>query len=215
MTPSSEAAAAIALTVYLLGLGLALGARTWQQYRRTGDTGIRRIASDTSRAGRWGVVLFAAALLLGLLGPLLALIVPDSTSGPGTVAWWVGLGLALGGLALVVASQQAMGASWRIGVDPTEVTGLVSTGPFALVRNPIFSAMVLAVAGVALMAPNPASVAALVTLVIGIELQVRFVEEPYLLETHGQEFRAYASRAGRFLPGLGRIPRTPKGDDPT
>lgn len=46
MEPSPEVTAATALTVYLVGLTVTFGARTWQQYRRTGDTGIRRIASD-------------------------------------------------------------------------------------------------------------------------------------------------------------------------
>lgn len=205
METSPEATAATALTVYLVGLTVTFGARTWQQYRRTGDTGIRRIASDTTRAGRWGVVLFAVALLLGLLGPLLALVVPSSTAVLPAALRWAGLGVALVGLGLVVASQAAMGGSWRIGVDPTEKTGLVTTGPFARVRNPIFTAMVLALAGVAVMTPNPASVAALVALVVGVELQVRFVEEPYLIATHGTPFRAYASVTGRFLPDLGRF----------
>lgn len=205
MQPSPEATAAIALTVYLVGLAVTFGARTWQQYRRTGDAGVRKVASDATRAGRWGVILFAVALLLGLLGPLLALIVPASTVVLPVALRWIGLGLALIGLALVVASQAAMGNSWRIGVDPTEKTSLVTTGPFARVRNPIFTAMVLTLAGVAFMTPNPASAAALAALVVGVELQVRFVEEPYLRDKHGTAFRAYASVAGRFVPVLGRL----------
>lgn len=39
---------------------------------------------------------------------------------------------------------------------------------------------------------------------VGLELQVRFVEEPYLLRTHAT-YASYASRVGRFLPGLGRL----------
>jgi protein-S-isoprenylcysteine O-methyltransferase Ste14 len=31
-------------------------------------------------------------------------------------------------------------------------------------------------------------------------------EEEYLLRTYGQGFRTYASRVGRFLPGLGKWP---------
>jgi protein-S-isoprenylcysteine O-methyltransferase Ste14 len=40
-------------------------------------------------------------------------------------------------------------------------------------------------------------------LVVAIELQVRFVEEPYLVRTHGESYRAYCRRVGRFVPGLG------------
>ena len=203
MTPSVEVGAIVALGVYVVGLLLAFGARTWQQYRRTGDTGIRRVASEAG-AGRWGGALFAVAVLLGLVGPVLALVAPASTLEPG-VAWWVGLVVALDGLALVIASQQAMGASWRIGVDPSEETALVTRGPFALVRNPIFTAMGLAMIGVLVMVPNPVTLAAVIALTIGVELQVRFVEEPYLLRVHGQDFRDYAERVGRFVPGLGTL----------
>jgi protein-S-isoprenylcysteine O-methyltransferase Ste14 len=41
--------------------------------------------------------------------------------------------------------------------------------------------------------------------VAAIQMQVRAVEEPYLLRTHGDNYAAYAARVGRFLPGLGRL----------
>lgn len=44
-----------------------------------------------------------------------------------------------------------------------------------------------------------------VGLVAAVELQVRFVEEPYLLRTHGEGYAKYASRVGRFVPGLWRL----------
>ena len=40
--------------------------------------------------------------------------------------------------------------------------------------------------------------------VVGIEIQVRLVEEPHLRALHGKAFDAYTSRVGRFLPGVGR-----------
>jgi len=36
-----------------------------------------------------------------------------------------------------------------------------------------------------------------------IELQVRLVEEPYLTAKHGDSYRDYAARVGRFVPGVG------------
>ena len=45
----------------------------------------------------------------------------------------------------------------------------------------------------------------MVVIALGLELQVRAVEEPYLLRTHGDAYRAYAARVGRFLPGVGRF----------
>ena len=100
-----------------------------------------------------------------------------------------------------------MGASWRVGVDESERTELVTDGPFALVRNPIYSGVIPLVAGLTLMAPNVVAIAASVALVISLEIQVRLVEEPYLLREHHSPYSEYASRVGRFVPGVGRIAR--------
>ena len=53
--------------------------------------------------------------------------------------------------------------------------------------------------------PTWISAAALVALVAAVELQVRAVEEPYLLHQHGSDYVDYAARTGRFVPGVGRI----------
>src|SRR4029077_4732083 len=109
------------------------------------------------------------------------------------------------GLAGTLWAQFAMGDAWRIGVRETERTSLVSGGPFRWVRNPIYSSMLLAALGLALAAPNVLSVLALLALLIALELQVRWVEEPYLTRAHGTSYRDYASRIGRFVPGWGRF----------
>jgi protein-S-isoprenylcysteine O-methyltransferase Ste14 len=49
-----------------------------------------------------------------------------------------------------------------------------------------------------------ASLIALTTLVVAVELQVRVVEEPYLRRTHPQQYPAYTAQVGRFLPHLCR-----------
>lgn len=98
-----------------------------------------------------------------------------------------------------------MGASWRIGVDASERTGLVTTGVFHHVRNPIFTAMGITALGLTLMVGNLAALAGLAALAAALQLQVRLVEEPYLLRTHGDAYARYASTAGRFLPQVGRL----------
>jgi protein-S-isoprenylcysteine O-methyltransferase Ste14 len=98
-----------------------------------------------------------------------------------------------------------MGDSWRIGVDERERTTLVCTGVFARVRNPIYTAMFTFGLGISLVTPNLVAVAGFVLLVATIELQVRRVEEPYLLRTHGEDYRVYTATMGRFIPGVGLI----------
>jgi protein-S-isoprenylcysteine O-methyltransferase Ste14 len=40
--------------------------------------------------------------------------------------------------------------------------------------------------------------------ILGIEIQVRRVEEPHLATTQGPAYSDYCSRVGRFVPGLGK-----------
>lgn len=98
-----------------------------------------------------------------------------------------------------------MGDSWRIGVDHGERTALVTDGPFAYVRNPIFAGMIPAGLGIALLVPSIVAILSIVLLVAALEIQTRLVEEPYLLIIHGDEYAAYASRVGRFVPLVGRL----------
>ncbi|WP_257879608.1 methyltransferase family protein [Kocuria flava] len=160
----------------------------------------------------WGGILFATALVLGAGGPILALTGTVVATRLPEALTWAGLVLIVLGFAGVLASQAGMGASWRIGVDATERTELVTTGVFAVVRNPIFTAMLTTVAGLTLMVPTAVSAAAWLCLFAAVELQVRLVEEPYLLAIHEQDYASYTGRVGRFLPGLGRLRRPPRSE---
>lgn len=201
-------AALVGLLLHLGGVLAAFGLRTWLHRRRTGSSGWLGLSGTPGSAAWWGGPLFAAALLLGAAGPALAAaqVGPPVLPVPAAVTW---LGLALGavGLLATLACQAGMGASWRIGVDPAERTTLVTTGAFGIVRNPVFTAMGVALLGVTLLAPTPVTLAALGCFVVAVELQVRVVEEPYLRRTHGAPYDAYTARVGRFVPGLGRDAR--------
>ncbi|KUP95997.1 methyltransferase family protein [Thermobifida cellulosilytica] len=193
-----------ALVLYLLGLALAFGARTLAAWLRTGDTGFRRPDTAPFTAPWWAGVLFAGALVLGLAAPVAALA-GLATAAPPPAVGAGGLTLMALGLALTLIAQATMGASWRIGVDRTERTELVTHGLFALVRNPVFTGMGVLLLGQLLALPSALSAAALAVYVAAAQIQVRLVEEPHLLRTHGPAYRSYAARTGRFLPALGRL----------
>lgn len=206
-----------ALLLYLAGLAVVFGVRTWLHRRRTGSSGFHGISGTRGSLRWWAGVLFLLAIALGAAAPALALagVVPaPGSSAAGRSATDVvavaGLLLVLLGFAWALAAQTGMGTSWRIGVEETERTTLVTQGVFAVARNPFFAAMVVAQAGVTLMVPTWVSLAALGCLVAAVQLQVRLIEEPYLVATHGAAYRDYATRTGRFVPKVGRRrPSTP------
>jgi protein-S-isoprenylcysteine O-methyltransferase Ste14 len=199
--------AAAALVLYGVWFGLTFGVRIAVQLRHTGSTGVHGVARGAGPL-EWlagallitGLATAAAAPMLALLGVLEPIPALDGDAGHA-----IGVVLAAGGIVLTFLAQLAMGDAWRIGVDPEERTQLVTGGPFKLVRNPIYSAMIPTLLGLALMAPSVLAIAGLVAVVTALELQVRLVEEPHLLRTHGDAYADYAARVGRFAPGLGLL----------
>lgn len=194
-----------ALCLYLVWAALAFGWRTLRQRQQTGDSGLRLYAQPGT-AQWWAKIVFLIAIIVGFASPLAAVAGLDNLAFLDQ-AWlhWTGIFVTFVGITATVAAQISMGESWRIGVDSGERTALVTRGAFQFARNPIFTAMIVTATGLTLTIPNPISLIGLAALVAALEVQVRLVEEPYLLRTHGEKYRTYAQTVGRFAPRIGRL----------
>ena len=196
--------AAAMLVVFLV---LTLFVRVAIQLRRTGSTGLIGLRKGAGLLEWLSGLLFIGGMAMAIVS--LQLVLQDSLDPIEALdvdgLHVIGIALAAAGGLAVFAAQLGMGASWRIGVSEDQGTDLVTTGWFTLVRNPIYAAMIVGWTGFALIVPTWLAFAAVVVIAIGLELQVRFVEEPYLLRTHGDEYARYASRVGRFVPSVGRL----------
>ncbi len=192
-----------------LGLfgALTVGLRGFVQYRRTGSPGITGASGAPGSAEWLGGVLFVLGwLLLAAAAVLASAEALDPIGALDTDGVRIaGVALFVVGLLGTLFAQFAMGDSWRIGVEESDRTELVTGGIFGVVRNPIYSAMIPAFVGVALLVPNAVALLALAVLITGLEIQTRLVEEPHLLNVHGGAYAEYAARVGRFVPGFGRI----------
>jgi len=196
----------VALGLFAVFCVLGFGWRSWEQRRRTGSTGFKGVSGRVVSVEWFAGVGFVAALAAAVIAPvlqLIGLVTPvDVLRAP--VIQTAGIAITVAGIAATVYAQLDMGDSWRIGMDPSETTTLVRSGAFGWVRNPIFTAMITFGFGIALVTPNLVAIAGFVLLVATIELQVRVVEEPYLLSKHGDAYRDYLASVGRFVPGVGR-----------
>ena len=196
----------VALVLFAVFAALGFGWRSWEQRRRTGSTGFRGISGRPGSIEWLAGVGFIVSMAAAVFAPILQWV-GVVTPLPALHLAWVqiaGIVLATMGIAATVYAQLDMGDSWRIGVDRSETTTLVRSGVFGWVRNPIFAAMLVFGLGIALVTPNVVAIVGFVLLVVTIELQVRVVEEPYLLTTHGDAYRGYLAGVGRFVPGVGR-----------
>lgn len=193
----------IAVAVFLL---LCLVWPTWRLWRRHRVVAVvfQREAEPLQRL--IGAALFAMIAALCVWAGLYA------AYGPAALGVWaaplaargVGWALVLLGTAITFVAQANMGASLRIGIDDRP-TALITGGLFRLSRNPIFSGMLLALAGLVAVAPSYLTVGSWVLAAVVIAVQVR-LEERHLLALHGERYRAYGRTVGRFSPWLGRLP---------
>ena len=203
-------ASALPLIAVLVFYGLGFGWRTWVQLRRYGSSGIVLF-----RSGRPGQhlreALFVVLAVALLAEASLAAVAPRRLPGlvplaPATAAVLRATGtvMVLGATALMLAAQLDLGASWRVGIDEGARPGLVTGGLYRYSRNPIYVAMLTALLGFALLLPSWISLGLLIGAGLGIRRHVRD-EEAYLARTYGEEYRRYAARVGRFVPGVGRL----------
>jgi len=195
----------LALALWALYFAASLGIRALAHSRATGTSGLLLGRARPGSVKWLGETAQMLAIGLGVAAAALADTVEPIDALDGSGGHIAGLAIFALGFAGVVGSQHAMGASWRIGQDEEERTALVTSGPFRIIRNPIFSSLVLVQLGLALLVPSVLAGAGLVLLIPSILIQVRAVEEPHLIRTHGNEYLAYARRVGRFAPGLGRL----------
>jgi protein-S-isoprenylcysteine O-methyltransferase Ste14 len=160
---------------------------------------VQRLMGSSLAIASLGVVawsiLYATvdASVLGIWTP------PDSIRAIGWLAMLLGF-------LVVVAAQADMGASWRVGIDP-QTTALVTSGLYRVVRNPIYSGMIVTYFGFVLVTPASWTVMTFLMIVLVIELQTR-LEEKHLEALHGAAYLEYASAVGRFFPGVGRLRRS-------
>ncbi|MEX2308179.1 MAG: isoprenylcysteine carboxylmethyltransferase family protein [Pirellulales bacterium] len=160
---------------------------------------IRERLYDTLMIGvaiLWIYLLVAAAWPLSLAwlpGWLTAKIV-DSRA-----VKLVGAALTLAAPVLYAAALHSMGTSWRIGIDQQKPGPLVTTGVFAWMRNPIYTAFDLAFLGPFLIHGR------LIFLLVGAVLMLLIHgiirrEERFIAERFGDAFHAYRARVGRYSP---------------
>src|SRR5262249_10810552 len=100
---------------------------------------------------------------------------------------WAGVLLCASGLMLFLLSLRAFGRSFRVGIDTDHPGKLITTGVFAVSRNPIYVAFSIIMLGEFLIFPNWILLAYLPSAVWLFHRQV-LREEDFLRKHYGQEY---------------------------
>ena len=119
-------------------------------------------------------------------------------------AWAVVLGAISFAAALLLfrVSHKELGRNWSITLQIREQHKLVSSGPYALVRHPMYTSFLLMAVGQAFLLSNwVVGLAGLVGFAVLFLLRVD-KEERMMLENFGPEYRPYMERTKRIIPYL-------------
>ena len=111
---------------------------------------------------------------------------------------WVGVFFCLAGLAILLWSLISFGQSFRVGIDNEHPDKLITSGVFAMSRNPIYVAFAFILLGQFLIFSNWIL---LVYIGAAIWLFHRQVlrEEDYLKQHYGNEYLEYCDRVRRYF----------------
>lgn len=118
--------------------------------------------------------------------------------------WRHAVSIAAGLLSVVVlgGALRQLGLQWRIKAVVTDDHQLVTGGPYALVRHPVFlSLFCLLIATVSLGTSTWAAAGAIVVCIYGTEIRIR-AEDGLLARRFGQKYLDYQSRVAAILPGI-------------
>lgn len=111
---------------------------------------------------------------------------------------YIGWGLLILSLIIVWLAQSNMRESWRIGIDEENKTELVTSGFFAISRNPIFLGIMVANIGLFLVLPNAFTLLIIALSTVSINTQIR-LEEEFLLKEFGEKYNKYKARVNRWI----------------
>jgi len=147
-----------------------------------------------ARASSRAKAVNVAALVATALPLLVPLLRAETTA---TTLLVTGDGLLLAGLGWSVWSIRALGRSFSV---IPQARAVVSTGPYRLVRHPLYLGEIVATLGLATLRPSPATFLAWASLSV---LQIyRASREEEVLAAALPDYDSYRTRTRRLLPGL-------------
>lgn len=115
---------------------------------------------------------------------------------------WIGLIVAIAALVMFRLTHKALGRNWSVSLEVRESHKLISTGVYRHVRHPMYTAFWLWAVAQALLLPNwVAGCAGLVGFGILFFGRVK-KEEGLMLESFGEDYRAYMARTYRVIPWI-------------
>lgn len=186
-------------TVYNLNWGILYLILLERGRKNEGPFALTRAHRDPNRRGEDVKGISAGYITLSLLTLIVAPLEhhfrqPD----PSAVREIIGTVIGLGGLLIGFLSFQALGRNFRVFAAPRRSGNLITSGVYAKVRHPMYTAVIMAVGGYALFFGSWVSLP--LWLGVAIFYVIKSIKEERLLENKYPEYAEYRRHTWRFVP---------------
>ncbi len=169
--------------------GLRVRARRWAPELR-------------ARLREWTFLVLVGAIGAAVICALMLARLGWAATGGGLAAITTGEVLALAGMALRIWSILTLDRFFTFAISIADDHRVVQDGPYRFLRHPSYSGVLLILLGIGVCLRNWLSLALIVT-VPALALAVRIAaEEAALYAALGADYRAYAERTSRLIPGV-------------
>ncbi|HVV63389.1 MAG TPA: isoprenylcysteine carboxylmethyltransferase family protein [Pseudolabrys sp.] len=115
------------------------------------------------------------------------------------VGFWIEVALIAAGLGFAIAARVWLGGNWSGSVTIKKGHELVRSGPYALVRHPIYTGLLLALVGTALAVGKWRALVALPLFAFAIYRKMT-VEERFMSEQFGGAYARYRAQVPALIP---------------
>jgi protein-S-isoprenylcysteine O-methyltransferase Ste14 len=187
-----------ALLCLLLLLRFWFAFRVWRAGERIGgDRAAFEREGKLARAVEWLFLLLLAALVVdvSIFG---GSVRPFAFPAP---VWlrWVGVALGIGSIGLFAWTHATLGRLWSPCLQLRASHQVITAGPYARIRHPMYTAIVSWMLSLGLIAANWIPFVFATLSALNFLLRIRG-EEQMMLDQFGDEYREYMKRTGKLLP---------------
>jgi protein-S-isoprenylcysteine O-methyltransferase Ste14 len=146
------------------------------------------------------ILLLATILLFAL--PYVPVAVLNQRFVPeGEWVFWTGAAVTAAGLLFSVWARRHLGTNWSQAVTVKTDHELITSGPYALVRHPIYTGILLAMLGSAVTLGEWRGLLAVALAFVALWLKAK-LEEKWMREHFGSSYENYSRRVAALVPHI-------------
>ena len=159
----------------------------------------QRLEPAASRILRIFIFLIAIVLLSTTRIPLRLLYL--QVWPVGFWPFWLGAAVTIAGLLFAVWGREYLGTNWSRSVTIKQGHELITSGPYAVVRHPIYTGILTGFLGMAIAVSQVRGFIALALIFLALWIKLRF-EEQWMRSQFGETYVAYVRHTAALVPYL-------------